>query len=138
MVDKAMKRYLCFCISLIAICIQAQEAKKIIIVSTGFKNFGISKILINSQSITSSQLDSFYSKTIIADSVEFKISYSNLLMQKREKSYKYLLSNKNNYFVIKYKGYPAYPFIVLVEGKALEQLKRKRHIVKKIKEFSLE
>ena len=136
-----MKKIILLCIFLSQIGYsQVTKAKKIIIVNIDKRSItnATPRIQINGVLTPRLVYKSFVVQKQESDSIEIKIPYYDVLLRKKEKSFHFLIKDKNNYFIYTYHGIIAIPIVKQVIGDDLIKLKKRKYIKKKIKEFNLE
>jgi redox-sensitive bicupin YhaK (pirin superfamily) len=119
---------------------QVDKVKNVIIVNTNIRSITNTTphIQINGVSTPRLVYKSFVVQKQNSDSIEIKIPYNNILLKKKEKTFRFSLKEKNNYFIYTYHGVIAVPFVKQVTGDDLVKLKKEEYVQTKIKEFGLE
>ena len=119
---------------------QGDTFKNVIVINNNIRSVTnkTPKIKINGILTPNVVYKSFIVQRYSTDSIEIKIPYRNIFLAKKEIVFRFLIADKNNYFIYTYKGVIATPIVKQVTGDDLVKLKQDTYVSEKIKEFSLE
>lgn len=118
---------------------QTSNPKKVVLIGADFgiaNSLGALDLFINDSIVPAKELKRIIVRPLNGDSIFIKLNYMRFL-KKKEYLFKFSLDVKNNYFKVKFIGYPGRPQIVKIINQELDELKSKKWFKKRVKDFNL-